>query len=385
MRILIAPDKFKGSMSATEAGEAIREGLLTANSNVECIVVPLADGGEGTTEVLTKAAHGSFQAARVRDPFGKEIIAQYGLSIDNRTAFMEMASASGLHLVPGSQRNPLYTSTIGTGDLIRHALNCGVRDICIGIGGTATNDAGMGAMIALGVEYRDRNGSILEGHGDSLQHIDTIDVSKLHPGIREATFTIFCDVDNPLYGQRGAAYVFAPQKGAAPEAVEILDRGLRNYEAVLQRYGYANTNFPGAGAGGGLPVSLCVFANAKIKSGISFIMDFVHLERQVLSSDVVITGEGKLDDQTLSGKVVKGVASMAAQHGKPLVVVAGASALDRADLSRLSVAHLITLVDSDTTAETAIANAEAIIRKRVQDNYLKITTNGQGTGLTGRQ
>ena len=375
MRILVAPDKFKGSMSARDVAVAIRDGLMDMDPNIQCIVVPLADGGEGTTEVLTHAADGFFRTVRVRGPLGQQLDAQYGLSSDGRTAFMEMASASGLHLVPKEQRNPLYTSTIGTGDLIKHALDDGVRNICIGIGGTATNDGGMGAMIALGVQFRDKAGRALEGCGESLENIDEVDATNLHAGMREASFTIFCDVDNPLYGKRGAAFVFAPQKGASPEIVERLDRGLRHYERVLQRNGYTNTNFPGAGAGGGLPVSLSVFANAVTKSGIDFIMDFVHLQRHVKSADMVFTGEGKLDDQTLSGKVVKGVASMAAEYGKPVVVIAGSSELDSAGLSRLSITHLISLVDDQTSVESAILRAAEIIRKRVRDNYFKITAN----------
>lgn len=375
MQVLIAPDKFKGSLSALEVGEAIREGLLQADPEIQSIVVPLADGGEGTTEILTRASAGTFKTVSVRDPFGRPIIARYGLSRDGNTAFMEMAAASGLHLVSKEQRNPLYTSTIGTGDLIKDALDNGVRNICIGIGGTATNDGGMGAMIALGVQFLAADGSPLDGTGESLARIDSLDVAHLHPRMRDVSFTIFCDVDNPLYGPRGAAFVFAPQKGASPEIVRRLDNGLQHYESVLQLNGYTKTNFPGAGAGGGFPVGLCAFGKAVTRSGISFIMDYVKLEQQVKDSTVVITGEGKLDDQTLSGKVVSGVASLAARHRKKLIIVAGASALGPSELARLSVAEVITLVDDQTTVEMAISHAAEIIKNRVYDNSLRILGN----------
>ena len=372
VKVLIAPDKFKGSLSAVVVGEAIREGLLLANPLIECEIVPLADGGEGTSDVLTKFSRGTFQRVIARDPMHQNIIAEYGISLDDSTAFMEMAAASGLHLVPANARNPLYASTEGTGDLIRDALDRGVRNIFVGIGGSATNDGGMGAMIALGVRYYDNTGALLDGCGASLHKIQSIDISNLHSGMREASFTIFCDVDNPLYGSQGAAQVFGPQKGASPAMVEVLDGGLRHYEKVLQRYGYSNTHFPGVGAGGGFPLSLAVFSHAVIRSGIDFIMDFVGLEQKIQNADFVITGEGKLDEQTLSGKVVKGVASLAARYSKPVVVIAGSASLDEAGIQSLGVSHVITLVNGQTSIDEAILHARELIRKRVQENYLSI-------------
>jgi glycerate kinase len=242
----------------------------------------------------------------------------------------------------------------------------------VGIGGSATNDGGMGAMMALGVRYYDNTGALLDGCGSSLHKIQSIDVSNLHPGMREASFTIFCDVDNPLYGPQGAAHVFGPQKGASPAMIEVLDLGLRHYEMVLQRYGYLKTRFAGVGAGGGFPLSLAVFSHAVIRSGIEFIMDFVGLEQQIRDADIVITGEGKLDEQTLSGKVVKGVASLAARHSKPVVVVAGSSSLSDVGIRSLGVHHLISLVNGQTSTEEAILHARDLIRKRVQENYLSI-------------
>lgn len=373
IKVLIAPDKFKGSLTAIEVGEAIREGLLQVNPTLKCEVVPLADGGEGTSEVLTNFSKGTFHKVVAHNPLNQPISAQYGLSNDGRTAFMEMAAASGLHLIPLSARNPLYTSTLGTGELIRHALDRGVRSIFVGIGGSATNDAGMGAMIALGVRYYDDTGALLDGRGQSLSKIHHIDITHLHPAMAETSFTIFCDVDNPLYGPQGAAHVFGPQKGATPAIVDVLDTGLRHYDAVLQRHGYTNTSFPGVGAGGGFPLSLAVFGHATIRSGIDTIIDFVKLEQRVSEAQLVITGEGRLDEQTLSGKVVKGVSSLAMRLRKPVVAVTGSTSLSREDLQRLGIRHAITLVNKETTTDEAISRASDLIRQRVRENYLDIT------------
>jgi glycerate kinase len=372
LKILIAPDKFKGSLSALLVGQAVRDGLLDVDSTVVAEIVPLADGGEGTSEVLTNFSKGSFQQVEARDPLGRRIAARYGLSRDGSTAFMEMAAASGLHLLSVSERNPMNTSTAGTGDLVRHALDRGVRHICIGIGGSATNDAGMGAMTALGVRFYDNTGALVAGRGADLQNVRRIDVSEMHPFMRDTSFTIFCDVDNALYGAHGAAYVFGPQKGAGPDMVKMLDEGLQHFEAVLQRHGYTNTSFPGVGAGGGFPLSLSVFGKAVVQPGIDFIIQFVDLARHVRDADVIITGEGRLDEQTLSGKVVKGVAALAARAGKPVVVVAGSASLSAADTNSLGIRHVISLVNDATSTEEAISRAAALIRQRVRENYPKI-------------
>jgi len=365
MKVLIAPDKFKGSLSAAKVGGAIREGILDADPSVECTIVPLADGGEGTTEVLTRHAQGTIQRAVARDPLYRPIEAEYGLSHDGRTAFIEMASASGLALLRAEERDPQQASTIGTGDLIRHALDRGVRNVCLGIGGSATNDGGTGAMVALGVKFYDDSGNLLKGTGRELQEIARIDTSDIHPSMKDARFTIFCDVDNPLYGPRGAAFVFGPQKGATSATVSLLDDGLRHYERLLQRIGYTNILFPGAGAGGGMPVALAVFGCSVIRSGIEYIMEFVDLPQGIADADLVITGEGRLDDQTLSGKVVKGVAALAYQGGKPVLAVAGSVSLKEDDLRGLHIHETLSLVNAQTTTEVAIKNAESLIRARL--------------------
>lgn len=371
MRILIAPDKFKGSLSAWEVGTAIRDGVLQVEPSATCHVVPLADGGEGTTDVLTHFSHGAFHRVEARDPLGRPVEATYGLSHDGRTAFLEMAAASGLYRLKEHERNPLLTGTWGTGDLIRHALDQKVEDICLGIGGSATNDGGMGAATALGVRFYDEQRNLLKGAGEDLLRIHIIDDGGLHPRMRKVRFTIFCDVDNPLFGVRGAAAVFGPQKGADASAVGLLDRGLRHYASVLQRGGYANSDFPGAGAGGGMPVGIAAFAHATIRSGIEYILDFVQLEQQVRQADLVVTGEGKLDEQTLSGKVVKGVGALAFRYGKPLWAVAGSSSASDEDLHALHIQRVISLVNAGTSVEEAVRRAAALIRDRVAEAFKK--------------
>lgn len=365
MKILIAPDKFKGSLTAQEVAMAIRDGIRDADPSVACELVPLADGGEGTADVLTGLSGGSFLTVEARDPLQRSIRVRYGLSQDGDTAFIEMAAATGLQLLHVHERNPLYTNSAGTGDLIRDALDRGARNICIGIGGSATNDGGVGAMTALGVKFLDATGSLLDGRGCDLQHIHTIDASGLHTALRNTSVTIFCDVDNPLSGPDGAAFVFAAQKGADAEAIEELDRGLRHYADVLQRHGYTKTDFPGAGAAGGFAVSLVAFAQAAVGPGIDHILNLVRLEDQIRNADVVVTGEGKLDHQTLSGKVVMGVASRARKYHKPVVAVAGTVSIAQEDLRTLHLVHLISLVDDNTPPQVAMARASELIRQRL--------------------
>ena len=376
MKILIAPDKFKGSLAAEAVADAIHDGLRDADPTLTFDLLPLADGGEGTTALLTRGSGGTFVSVAARDPLQRSGTAQYGITPDGTTAFIEMAAASGLHRIAPSERNPMDTTTAGTGDLIRHAFDQGVSHVCLGIGGSATNDGGMGAMTALGVRFYDATGSLLEGTGASLVRIHHIDASDLHPAMRSAHFTVFCDVDNPLSGPRGAAAVFGPQKGATPAMVDALDAGLRHYDAVLRRHGYAGGDFAGAGAGGGFAVSLRAFGHATIRPGIDFLLDYFDFERRVAAVDLVITGEGKIDTQTLSGKVVKGVAAAARRNDRRVVAVAGDSDIVYTALSEMGVDLVITLVDAETDRISAIANASALIRKRVADNWTTIRDLG---------
>ncbi|MEJ7644138.1 MAG: glycerate kinase [Chryseolinea sp.] len=367
MTILIAPDKFKGTLTALQVCTALKDALLSINSSLDVVELPLADGGEGTCELLTEYCHGSFVDVEVRDPLNRKIFSRYGVSSDGKIAFVEMAKASGLQLLLQAERNPWLTSTVGTGDMIRHALDRGVKQIMMGIGGSATNDAGMGMADALGIKFFSAGGERLEGLGQNMWKVNTIDTTSVHPSLKEVNFTLFCDVNNPLFGPDGAAYVFAPQKGADPNLVRMLDDGLRSYATCLTQKTSRDVDFPGAGAGGGLPATLKAFASVDIRAGMEYIIDFIGLEDHVCRADIIITGEGKIDEQTMAGKVVKGVAGLAAKHNKPLIVIAGASEISEASLRALSVHTLITLVRDDTTTAEAMTNAQSLIGRRIRE------------------
>lgn len=371
MTILIAPDKFKGSLSAQEVCDVI-SGELTAHSVHEIVALPLADGGEGTCELLTKFSGGTMMNIPVRDPLARTIDSQIGVSKDGRIAFLEMATASGLQLLKKEDRNPLFTTTLGTGDLIRYALDRGVDHIIMGVGGSATNDAGMGMAESLGVAFYDSSGNKLSGMGQNLARIRSFDSSQLHPQLSMVKFTIFCDVDNPLHGVNGAAHIFSPQKGADEKMVEQLDSGLKHYEKILESQTGRIVNFPGAGAGGGLPASLKAFASVEIRRGMDFIAEFTQLEDKIKGADFVITGEGKVDSQTLAGKVVKGVADLAGKHNKPLIVVAGKNELDGDSIARLGAISVVTLVGDGLDEREAIENASNVLKKRVREQIFPL-------------
>lgn len=370
MKILIAPDKFKGSLTAQQVCDAISEGIRDVDAGAVLDMLPMADGGEGSAQLLTSFSGGTTRSLMVRDPLFRSIESSYGISSDGKTAFMEMASASGLQLLKPHERNPMKTSTIGTGDLIVDALEQGVEHIILGIGGSATNDAGTGIAAALGVKFYSSSDVELEPNGSSLKHIHRIDINNIHPRLKEISITIFCDVDNPLYGTRGAAYLFAPQKGADEKMVHDLDHGLRHYKSVLEPLVNRDVDFPGAGAGGGVPASLKAFTNLTVRAGIEYIMDYVKLEDRIHDVDLVITGEGKIDEQTLAGKVVKGVADAAFRHAKPVVAIAGRCDLDATQLAPFHFTRLLTLVDERTTENEAVKNAASLIRARISSAFL---------------
>jgi glycerate 2-kinase len=380
MTILIAPDKFKGSLSAHEVCQIISE-ELKSHASLNVIALPLADGGEGTCELLTTFSGGTMINIPVRDPLARTINSEYGISKDGRIAFLEMATASGLQLLKKEERNPFYTTTLGTGDLIRHALDRGVDEIIMGVGGSATNDGGMGMAESLGVVFYDASGNRLAGNGGNLSHVRSFDSSQVHPRLAKVKFTIFCDVDNPLHGQNGAAYVFAPQKGADKAMVLELDRGLKHYQKILETddpikairaIPRITVDFPGAGAGGGLPASLKAFASLNIRRGMDFIAEFTNLEEKIRSADFVITGEGKVDSQTLSGKVVKGVADLAKKNHKRLAIIAGKNDLDHKGLAELGAVALVTLVGDGLSEQEAIKNASQLIKTKVREQIIPL-------------
>jgi glycerate kinase len=364
MRVLVATDKFKGSLTAREACESIAAGVLIKYPDAEVECFPLADGGEGTSELLAFHTDGRMIEVVVTGPLPENVMAVFGVSGDGRTAFIESAKASGLQLLPVEKRNPLMTTTFGTGELIAEAIKHGVDSIALGIGGTATNDAGIGMAAALGYRFLDEDGRALDAIGKNLIHIKKI-VPPADGSISGVEFIALCDVDSPLYGPRGAAYTYGPQKGANEQALKILDDGLMNFEQVVRQSLNQEANFAGAGAGGGLAAGARVFLNATIRRGMEYIAEVTHLEHRIRSADMVITGEGKIDTQTLSGKVVATVASIARKFDKNVIAICGVCELREIELKKLGIAKVISIVDPFTDTSSAIRNARSLVKERV--------------------
>ena len=337
-KIVIACDSFKGSLTSVEASAAIREGILAACPQAQVVEIPVADGGEGTMEVLSRLIGAKPCSCAAHDALGREITAEYAMGeFDGApTAIIDMATASGLTLLKKEERNPAVASTFGTGEMILDAWQRGCRNFIVGIGGSATNDAGKGMLEALGVRFLDRKGEPLASGGESLNDFAALDMSDARKDVLSASFTIICDVTNPLYGPNGAAYVFAPQKGADAAMVERLDKGLRRFALVVEVLtGKSISSLPGAGAAGGLGAAFAAFFRATLKRGIDTVLDIARFDEAVEGASLVITGEGKSDSQTLFGKVPMGVLRRAA--GVPTVIISG-SVEDVAELQKAGFA-----------------------------------------------
>ncbi len=322
-KIVLAPDSFKGTMSSIEVCAIAAEAIHAADPAVETIQVPIADGGEGTVDAFLVAAGGCRRTCRVLDPLFREIESFYGILPDGQTAVIEMAAASGLPLV-GDDKNPLLTTTYGTGQLIADAIEKGCRRLIIGIGGSATNDGGCGMAAALGARFLDKDGGDIPLNGGGLACLDRIDASRLTPRLRECEIIVACDVNNPLVGPEGASAVFGPQKGADPVMAAQLDENLCRYAAVIRRdLGLDLAAVPGSGAAGGLGAGLLAFTGATVRSGIDTVLDCVHFDDLIRGADLIITGEGRIDGQSLRGKVPVGIAARAAKQGVPVIAVVG--------------------------------------------------------------
>ncbi|MBK5279728.1 MAG: glycerate kinase [Bacteroidia bacterium] len=370
MNILLAPDKFKGSLTANEVCDALTLGLKKVHHDLNIVSVPMADGGEGTCEILTQYFRGSTIALEVTGPDYKKITAEYGISKDGSTAFIEMAKASGLQLLIPENRNPLFTTSLGTGELIKDALDRGVKKIMMGIGGSGTNDAGIGMAQVLGFEFFDINGKLLRPVGESLLQIHSIRNDHIHPRIKDVEFVALCDVDNPLFGPTGAAYIYGPQKGATEKIVKQLDDGLRNFESIAKSAFGISTNFPGSGAGGGLPGGAKLFLNISIHRGMDYIIQATGLDEKIQQADLIITGEGKIDKQTLSGKVVMEVGMLGLKYNKRVVAIAGKSELLQEELLKIGITQAFTLVNLQTSEKEAIANAFELIKENTSNQIL---------------
>ncbi|MEG9481900.1 glycerate kinase [Mannheimia sp. HC-2023] len=324
MKIVIAPDSFKESLTALEVAQAIQTGFSRIFPNADYELVPMADGGEGSVQSLIDATQGNLQKISVKAPLANQVEAFFGLSGDKKTAFIEMAAASGLHLVPNNKRNPLITTSYGTGELIKAALDFGVEKIILGIGGSATNDGGVGMLQALGATFRNAEKQEIGFGGEALNQIQQIDLSGLDPRLSQVAFEVACDVDNPLCGERGASAIFGPQKGATPEMVKTLDNALRHFAKQAQiQLGINIADTAGAGAAGGMGGGLLLLPNVTLRSGVNIIIEATRLAEKVANADLVITGEGRMDAQSIAGKTPIGVAKTAKQFDKPVIAIVG--------------------------------------------------------------
>jgi glycerate 2-kinase len=324
MKFVLAPDSFKESMSAKRAALAMEKGIKNVFPDAECVIVPMADGGEGTVESLVEATSGRIVKTEVTGPCGKKVMAEYGLLGEGNIAVIEMASASGIHLLKKEERNPLMTTSYGTGELIKHALDGGVSRILMGLGGSVTNDGGLGMLQALGVSFKDDQGKELSFGGGELSSLASIEVSQLDPRLQTVKIEVASDVTNPLIGKNGASTIFGPQKGATPEMVEVLDENLTHYAQVIkQHFGKDIAWAEGAGAAGGLGAGLMAFLKVEMKKGIDLVIEYTKFQEKLAAADYVFTGEGSIDGQTQFGKTPFGVASVAKQYDIPVFAFAG--------------------------------------------------------------
>lgn len=369
MRVVIAPDSFKECLAAADVCRAVAEGWRTVFPDAELDLVPMADGGEGTVDALVAGAGGAKRSCIVTGPLGDPVEAVYGIlpsvSPSRKTAVIEMASASGLALVPPDRRDPLVTTTRGTGELIRDALDCGATTIIVGIGGSATNDGGAGMAQALGYSLRDANGLELPPGGAALARLAHIETSGKHPGLARCAVHVACDVQSPLCGPAGASRMFGPQKGATPAAVEELDAALHHFAGIVEsQLGVSILHIPGGGAAGGLGAGLVAFATARLESGVAIVAEACGLGSRMAGAGLVITGEGQLDGQTLHGKTPAGVARLARERGVPTIAFAGSLGPEWERLYDEGIEAMFALADGPITREESVARAFSLLRDR---------------------
>ncbi len=364
MKVVVAIDSFKGSLSSMEAGQAIAEGVKRVYQSAEVVVRPLADGGEGTVEALVEGMGGIFVTKEVTGPLGKKVEAVYGVieskEDSSKTAIIEMSAAAGITLVPEESRNPMKTTTYGVGELILDAIERGCRHFIVGIGGSATNDGGVGMLQALGYDFVTREGTAISYGGNGLRELASIEESNVHPKLKECTFKVACDVTNPLCGENGSSTIFGPQKGATPEMVQELDQLLLHY-AELSKEINANANrfYPGTGAAGGMGFAFLTYTNATLESGIQIVLTETKLEELIASADFVVTGEGRLDGQTALGKAPIGVAALAKKHQKKVLAFAGAVTPDAKECNQQGIDAFFPILRGIVTLKEAMDKENA--------------------------
>ena len=362
MRILIAPDSYKNALSALEVAKCIKAGLQKVLPDVHMDLLPMADGGEGTVQALIDATGGRLIHTSVHDPLMRPVESSFGITGDGLTAVIEMASASGLQLITADERDPWVTTSCGTGELIRAALDEGCRDILLGIGGSATNDCGMGMAAALGVRFLNVTGDLVDHGGGNLGEVAIIDISQLDARIRETKIRVACDVSNPLTGPTGASHVYGPQKGADSEMAEKLDRHLHQFAGVIRKQlGKEVESITGSGAAGGLGAGLMAFLDGELVEGVAAIAGKTGLEEAVAKADLVITGEGKIDSQTQYGKTPFGVARVAKKHGKPVIAIAGSIGEGADVLYEKGIDAIVSILDRPLSLEEAIQKTPVLL------------------------
>jgi glycerate kinase len=361
MKVLLIPDSFKGSLSATKVSEALAKGIRAKFPQIEILKMPFADGGEGSLEAINYVLRAEEIFQSVKDPLWRTTQAFYLKKED--TCYIELAQAAGLQLVKEAQRDPELATTYGTGQQLKHAVRNGARRVFLFAGGSATNDAGIGIAQAMGYKFLDKEGRELLSGGEALSQIETIRPPENLP---EFDLYVLCDVQNPLYGKNGAAWVYASQKGADEKMVKRLDAGLRNFSGVIEaQFGIQVADISGAGAAGGVPVGMVAFFGAKILPGTETLLDITELERQLINVDLIITGEGKLDQQTLSGKLISGIAQLGQKHNIPVDVICGANELTEEEFHSLGVRKVISLVDNQITPERAMQHTASLLEEKV--------------------
>lgn len=378
MKAVIAIDSFKGSMDSIEAGEAAEKGIRRVFTDAETIVYPLADGGEGTVQALAKGLGGRLEKVKVTGPLGEPVICEYGI-VEEKTAIIEMAGAAGITLVQPELRNPLNTTTYGVGEVIKDAIGKGCRHFIIGIGGSATNDGGVGMLQALGAEFLDEGGKQVPFGARGVENLAAINCEHMLPELKDCDFRIACDVDNPLCGENGCSHIFGPQKGATPRMAEQMDQWMRKYAKLTEEYfqevkklsadvawnpvdseGNYASNYPGCGAAGGLGFAFRAFLRGKLEPGINIVLEEIGIETAIKDADIVITGEGCLDGQTVMGKAPIGIARLAKKYGKPVIAFSGAVTEDAAACNQAGIDAFFPILRQVTTLEAAMSPATAI-------------------------
>ena len=369
MKFLFASDSFKGSLTSQECIHLLSQSARKYFPGCEIVGIPMADGGEGTVDAVLAASGGERCSVTVKGPLGDLTEAVYGL-MPNQTAIMEMSAASGLTLVPAEKLSPLKASSFGTGQMVIDALNRGIRNVVLSIGGSATNDGGMGVMAALGVRFLDQKGHALEPIGENLGAVQRVDLTGLDPRLQETRIRIMCDVTNPLCGPRGATFVFGTQKGGTPQTLALLEAGMVHYARVLeQAAGRSIADLPGAGAAGGVGAALCSFCGAELVSGVETVLSLVKFDKKVVGADLVVTGEGRLDSQSARGKVVFGVGQRCKAHHVPAAAIVGSFQEDPDVVRSYGITQVYPLMQGDITLQQAIEQAKVLYARCADEMF----------------